>query len=369
MKILIVEPFFTGSHKQWAESYQQFSQHHVDILSLTGRHWKWRMHGAALTLAEDYMKNYGNYDLILATDMLDLAAFMALSRKKLGNTPVALYFHENQLTYPWSPTDQDLDLKRDNHYAFINYSSAMVADEVFFNSGYHLSSFVGKLPDFLKQFPDHNGLHNVEILKDKSRILNLGMDFTGLEAQESAKKEDLPVILWNHRWEYDKNPESFFRLLLRLKNEGLAFKLVVLGASFKKCPKIFKEAKSIFEEEILHFGYCEDLKTYYNWLRKSDIMPVTSNQDFFGGAVVEAIFADVFPILPNRLAYPEHIPIEKHGTHLYDNEEELYRMTAGAILNVKEIRNGTRQYFVTKYTWTTLAPKYDLIFSHISQTK
>ena len=55
MKILIVEPFFSGSHKQWALSYQHSSQHDVDILSLPGHYWKWRMHGAAVSLAKSFI--------------------------------------------------------------------------------------------------------------------------------------------------------------------------------------------------------------------------------------------------------------------------------------------------------------------------
>ena len=56
MKILIIEPFFTGSHKKWAEEYQEKSKHEIKILSLPGRFWKWRMHGAAITLAKRYRK-------------------------------------------------------------------------------------------------------------------------------------------------------------------------------------------------------------------------------------------------------------------------------------------------------------------------
>ncbi len=55
MKILILEPFFSGSHRQWAEGYQRHSRHEVEILSLKGRHWKWRMFGGAVSLANDFM--------------------------------------------------------------------------------------------------------------------------------------------------------------------------------------------------------------------------------------------------------------------------------------------------------------------------
>ncbi|NIN36237.1 MAG: DUF3524 domain-containing protein, partial [Gammaproteobacteria bacterium] len=76
-------------------------------------------------------------------------------------------FHENQLTYPWSPTDSDTTHQRDAHYAFINFSSALAAEAVLFNSKYHRLSFHEQLPDFLKSFPDHNELAALKFLDKK----------------------------------------------------------------------------------------------------------------------------------------------------------------------------------------------------------
>jgi hypothetical protein len=126
MKICLIEPFHTGSHAAWAEEYARHSRHRVQLLTLAGRHWKWRMHGGAVTLARQFMEGGCAPDLLLASDMLDLTTFLALTRQKTSSLPVALYFHENQLTYPWSPADADPTLQRDAHYAFINYASALV---------------------------------------------------------------------------------------------------------------------------------------------------------------------------------------------------------------------------------------------------
>jgi hypothetical protein len=83
VRILIVEPFFSGSHRQWAEGYMQHSAHQIELLTLEGRHWKWRMHGGAVALAGQYDQlKTGTPDLILATDMLDLTTFMALTRRR-----------------------------------------------------------------------------------------------------------------------------------------------------------------------------------------------------------------------------------------------------------------------------------------------
>ena len=144
MKILLLEPFFAGSHQRWAEELQQASAHEIKILSLPGRHWKWRMHGGAISLAREFLTGEWSPDLILATDMLDLSSFLALTRQRLAKVPSILYFHENQLTYPWSASDQDVHLKRDRHYGFINLNSALVADAVWFNSSYHQEAFSGR---------------------------------------------------------------------------------------------------------------------------------------------------------------------------------------------------------------------------------
>ena len=130
MRIMIVEPFFTGSHAAWAEEYARCSRHRVDILRLGGHHWKWRMHGGAVTLARRFLQADALPDLILASDMLDLTVFLALTRSRTAAIPAALYFHENQIGYPWSPQDQDPLARRDQHYGFINYSSALAADSL-----------------------------------------------------------------------------------------------------------------------------------------------------------------------------------------------------------------------------------------------
>jgi len=95
MQILIVEPYLTGSHRSWVEEYQRHSQHTVTVLSLPGRFWKWRMQGGAVTLARRFLALTTRPDLILATDMLNLTTFQALTRRHSAGIPCALHFHEN----------------------------------------------------------------------------------------------------------------------------------------------------------------------------------------------------------------------------------------------------------------------------------
>jgi len=283
-----------------------------------------------------------------------------LTRKQTAHVPTALYFHENQLTYPWSPTDEDVKKGRDNHYAFINYTSALTADAIFFNSKYHQEEWLGALPSFLNQFPDYKNLENIELLKKKSEVLHLGMDLKRFDDFFIEKKGNEIVLLWNHRWEYDKNPDLFFKTLFRIKEEGLPFQLIVVGKSYKKMPPIFEAAKEKLKDNIIHFGFAKDWETYAKLIWQADILPVTSNQDFFGGSIVEAIYASCYPLLPMRLAYREHIPEDLQSLHFYKTEEEFYQKLRQTILQFNEIKETeTLQNFVSRYDWSTLAPLYD----------
>jgi glycosyltransferase involved in cell wall biosynthesis len=359
MKIALIEPFFSGSHRAWASELKKYSTHDVDIYSLPGRFWKWRMHGGAITLAKMFNEANVKYDLILVSDMLDLTTFISLLRDKVAGIPFVMYFHENQLAYPWSPNDQDPEIGRDLHYSFINYSSALCADRIMFNSNYNKDSFLGGLETFLLKFPDFQELENIEHLKSKSQVLELGFDIPHFKKNKVTSDSNTPMILWNHRWEYDKNPESFFEVLERLKKDGVSFELCLLGGKGKTYPEVFNSALNIFKDEIIHVGYCESFSEYANWLWRAKVIPVTSNQDFFGRSIIEAIYCENYPLLPKRLAYPELINGEEY---YYENDDELFEKLKLYLQTPMKFSSEKLKIEIVKYDWTILIKKYDSIF-------
>lgn len=369
MKITLLEPYFTGSHASWAREYAGCSRHQVEILSLPGRHWKWRMHGGAVTLARKFIDSSFQPDLLLATDMLDLTTFLTLTRGKSARCKTALYFHENQLTYPWSPDDCDRALQRDAHYAFINYASALAADAVLFNSSYHFHSFIDELPRFLKSFPDKNELGTVDMIRQKCRVLHLGIDLRRFDQYRPAKiersAERPPLVLWNHRWEYDKNPEEFFAVLERSAAAGLDFQVAILGESFSDAPAIFREARERMANRVVQFGFVKSFADYAEWLWQADILPVTSRHDFFGASVVQAIYCNCYPLLPKRLAYPEHIPNEHHSRFFYEDTVDLGVKLEGLLSNYGEAGHQPLTGFVDRYDWQRMAPEYDDFFERL----
>ncbi len=362
MKLLLLEPYFTGSHAAWSEEYAARSRHQVEILSLPGRHWKWRMHGGAVTLARQFLERRQPVDLLLASAMLDLTTFLALTRSKSAGVPSVLYFHENQLTYPWSPRDSDPPARRDAHYGFINYASALAADRVLFNSHYHRQAFLEALPAFLGVFPDHQETASIDSIAAKSQVLPLGLDLQRFDAyrpQIDLDSHRPPLLLWNHRWEYDKNPDEFFRALFLLQEQGLDFQVVILGESFAEQPAIFAEARRRLGERVVQFGYAADFASYAGWLWRADILPVTAIHDFFGISVVQAMHCDCHPLLPKRLAYPEHVPPTLHDDYFYDDFDGLVVRLAELIEQVAVLRRRSVRPFVQDYDWRQLGVRYD----------
>jgi glycosyltransferase involved in cell wall biosynthesis len=376
MEILLLEPFFTGSHAQWANGYARHSGNIVRTLSLSGAHWKWRMHGGAVTLARKFLEVHHSPDLLLATDMLDMTTFLALTRARTSQIPTAIYFHENQITYPWSPKDRDLARDRDKHYGFINFASALACDRVFFNSQYHMESFLSELPGFLHQFPDHQEMGQLDGLREKCSVLPLGFDFSklvppvaGPVEPEEGVDERPPLILWNHRWEYDKNPEAFFEALKILKAAGIEFEVALLGESFDVIPECFARAETELGDRVLQFGYAETREEYTRWLHRADILPVTSNQDFFGAAVIEAIYCDCFPLLPDRLAFPELFPPELRPSCFYKDFGDLVRRLGTAIQQIDRLRKISFKNVADRYDWRKMAPVYDATFQDVAAPK
>lgn len=358
MQIVLLEPFYTGSHKAWAQQLAQHSRHTITILSMEGRYWKWRMHGAAITLAEQYRRLFISPDLILATDMLDLSSFLGLTRDVTASVPVALYFHENQMVYPVSKSAGRNNEWR--HYAFINYISALTADKVFFNSSYNLETFHREAYELLKSHRDHNELETIHTIRRKSEVLPLGLNLQAFDKyiEQTRDSDSAPLVIWNHRWEHDKDPDTFTRLLLRLYEEGYVFRVALMGEVPYGTPKAFEELRATLGERIVHFGYAEEFATYASLLAKGDLLPVTSDQDFFGGSTVEAIYCGCYPLLPNQLAYPEHLPLGETEV-LYHSYEELIDKMRKAMDQVSQLRKKNRQHWVAQYDWHFMSRQYD----------
>jgi len=300
MQVLMLNAYHGGSHAALVEGWRQHSRHTFDLLTLPAHDWKWRMRHGAITFAERVNAKAAagqRWDALWCTDMLNLAEFRGLCPSLRG--PSVVYFHENQLTYPVQHPDP-----RDLHFALTNFTSALAADAVWFNSAFHRDEFLGALRDGLKRMPDFQPVGTVDAIERKSAVMWPGVNAPAARSRERREAEPVHLI-WAARWEHDKNPGLFFEALEELQRRGVAFRVSVIGESFREVPTVFDDAKQRLADRIVRWGHQPSRADYEQALAEADVFVSTADHEFFGIAAVEAAMAGCVCVLPRKLAYPE----------------------------------------------------------------
>lgn len=365
MKFLFLEPFFGGSHRNFAEGLISNSRHKIDLLTLPARFWKWRMRGASLYFAKK-VSHPGSYDGLITTDLMSLSDLKVL----LGAScpPSLVYFHENQLTYPLAPGES-----MDAQFGFTDITTALAAERVIFNSNTHFNAFFRNLPRFLKMMPEYRPGWVVETIRCKAGVLYPGCQFPSRREETFfASQPDLPLlIIWNHRWEFDKGPRAFFDALDEIRERGLNFRLALLGENFQTVPKDFIAARERYKHRIVRYGYVESREEYLEWLKRGSIVISTAAQENFGISVVEAVRHGCMPILPDRLSYPEIIPIEYHSDVLYKDNEEFVEKLGLAITHYTGFNKHVHGLAeaMGRFSWENLIDQYDEELERLAHLK
>lgn len=355
LQILLVSPFHSGSHRAWVQGLVRHSRHSITTVTMPGRFWKWRMQGAAVPLAHEIsalLATGYRPDILMATDMVHLPVLTGLLVQDLPADVVkVLYMHENQLTYP-------VQGKLDLSYAVMNWLSQLAADHIVFNSRFHLEDWFKHLPGMLRSFPDFRQTRTLEALRAKSHVLPVAIEVPA-RVPEAVPRDPVPRILWNHRWDHDKRPDRFFHNLYRVQDTGLPFVLLVAGKTFEKIPDAFVTAQSRLHAHIGHWGFVPSRVQYWDLLFESDLVISTTDHEFFGISVLEAIAAGAYPLLPNRFSYPELLPPVLHQACLYNSAEELFAMTRRRVATPRRAPPSLVRHVRSEFSWPRVAACYD----------
>ncbi|MFP4600140.1 MAG: DUF3524 domain-containing protein [Persicimonas sp.] len=357
MRILVLSAYDAGSHRRWHQQLRAgLGGHDWTVLTLPPRHFRWRIRGNALSWAFEQRETLErDYDIVLATSMVDLSALRGLV-PRLARARNIIYFHENQFAYPASNAQSG-----NAGPSVVNLYAALSADRVVFNSRYNLESFLAGATDFLELMPDHAPLEAVAQIRERASVIPVPLA-DELFAKEPVKSGARPLsLVWNHRWEYDKAPDRFFEALFGLSERGLGFELHVLGQQFRSHPEIFDEASSRLSGYIATWGFVEDRGAYQKILREADVVVSTALHEFQGLAMLEAIASGCRPLAPDRLAYREYVPEMWRYASFPDEPaceiDALTERLAEACAQPKQFRE-TAPVDVGAYAWSELAPAY-----------
>lgn len=366
LRILALEPYYGGSHRAVLDGLVSGIDAEWTLLTLPARKWKWRMRGSAITMAAEVrrlvelpdgrVRAKGEdrpFDLIFASSFLNLAEFRGLT-PQLAGVPAIVYFHENQLVYPNRHTAE-----WDFQFPLTNITTALAADRCLLNSRWNLERFVAETPPFLRQFPDHQPVGVAEAIAAKSSVLPPPFEPTAFDALRPTRGAR-PRVVWPHRWEHDKNPEEFFSAVAVLADEGLEFEVAVAGQAFRDVPPVIAQAEERLGERLVHLGEPDSREAYARLLAGSDIAVSTAVNEFFGIAMVEAAYAGCFPLVPDRLSYPELYPPSMR-----------YRGRDGLVSRLQELLSerpspGAGRQDAARFTFARLVPAYEREFERVA---
>lgn len=302
MRVLLIEPYASESHRRLLDGLQRRLPLEFERIEMPPRKWKWRMRGAALHLVRE-LEQRRPAEVVFCSAYLALTDLLALGPEWLRRARKVVYFHENQFVYP-----KRLDREWDFHFALTNLTTALAAEAIAFNSRYNRDTFFQALPALLRRFPDFRPLWAGEALASRAVVLPVPLDPDEFSDSPRPERTGPARIVWNHRWEYDKNPEEFFAALFELDRLGVAFELAVVGQQFQFRPPVFDQARERLAARIVQWGHLESRADYLRCLAAADLVVSTAVHEFFGVAVMEAVRAGCAPVLPRRLAYPELFP-------------------------------------------------------------
>lgn len=292
----LLSAYHADSHASWGDWLcGEIDGFDWQLFTLPGRHFRWRIRGNPLSWMDSLPPQPPA--LIVATSMVDLATLKGL-RGDLAAVPALYYFHENQFAYPRSAGQHpSVDPQ------MVQLYGALSARHIAFNSQFNQDSFLQGIQQLLAKMPDGQPPSLTERLEVKASVLPVPI------VPSPSLARDRRLILWNHRWEYDKAPEVFAKAIEILVHRGCEFRLALLGARQASGHPALQRLRELAGQHILADGFL-DRSRYQQQLGQAGIVVSTAIHEFQGLGVLEAVAAGATPVVPDDLCYPEQYPAD-----------------------------------------------------------
>lgn len=316
-RILLLSAYHAQSHAVWAERLQGlFPDWEWCCLSLPPRHFNWRIRSNGLHWAYTEKETLGqHWDLLIATSMVDLASLRSLA-PELSTVPGVVYFHENQFAYPQNAT---ADARDNIEPKLVPIYSALSADRIVFNSHFNRNTFLQGVRNLSKRLPEPmpwgvlKKLESSCVLAVPLLAVDSGMRIGRGTDRVGMGEADVLDVVWNHRWEYDKNPALLLAIVGQCLQDAPGVRFHIVGQQFRQRPREFDDAIILLDRWSQVSGRPAGLRgfledgEYRQLLRSADVVLSTALHDFQGLAVQEACVQGCSPLAPDDLVYPEYL--------------------------------------------------------------
>lgn len=298
LDILALEPFFGGVRRLMLETLIRFSRHRWTVLKLPPRRIERRLTVAAHWFSEQLSRHWvGSVDLLFTSEAMNLADLFRLT-PGLSRRPSVVYFHDNQLPAIGQTKFDSVDL--------VNLNSAQVADEIWFNSMFHLRDFFGKAACVIDASPDLRGRDPIPGLSAKSRVIHppLDMELIHDEALIKEVSRNKKLVFVDTR---DADTALLNNLQRTLARRSSNWEFVTVGpvemldADFPR--------RTVGER---------DRPAQARALREASVIISARRSAMMDHYAIMGLEAGCWPFFPRTSIYPELIPQSMHAHCLHD---------------------------------------------------
>ncbi|CAE1296721.1 unnamed protein product [Acanthosepion pharaonis] len=292
---LLIEPFCGGSHKQLID---QLIQDIPDCSSFTlpGKKWHWRARTSSVYFSQIIPKNNGNCNLVADTLVFNsqynknsflenISTFLKLipdyrprnlaeklaPKCKVVHFPLSLPpLHVNSSAFCKTMPGEQVEISDEN--LLTDKENSCLANSL--ATDYLASLQVDNYPSSTQKRSLDEGCLSGLVSKC-SKLSNADQEDGNLQEKAEEKNENndnIPSvppsiepeskplhIVWPHRWEHDKDPDTLFEVLLKLHEDGLEFFVSVIGQTFTDVPSVFAESQTNLLSHIKNWGYVEKI--------------------------------------------------------------------------------------------------------------
>jgi hypothetical protein len=303
LDILALEPFYGGIRRAMLEAIIRGSRHRWTLLKLPPRRIERRLAAAAHWFAEQLSRHWvGNLDVLFTSEALNLSDLYRLMPGLLKK-PSVVYFHSDQLPDPAATSQTPLDL--------VNLNTAAAATEIWFNSMFHLRSFLARAGALVKKHPELASHSPMQELTTKAQIYQPPVDLSALHALAPGLKGQR-----NKRTIFVETRDADVGLLnaafATLERRGEKFKLYTVGNLDGLDPEVPRTALPENDDTLQARAMLE-----------SGVFLSVKHDAPSDHYAVRALAAGCWPLMPNSGVYRELIPEGMHSSCLYENRPDL----------------------------------------------
>jgi hypothetical protein len=312
LDILALEPFFGGARKAMLETIMRYSRHRWTLLRLPPRRIERRLAASAHWFAEQISRHWvGRLDLVFTSEAMNLGDLTRLV-PELRQKPTIVYFHENQLPPVGSDATSPLHL--------VNLTTAAAATEIWFNSLFHLKTFLRKASSLVERHSELSNRNPLPALTGKAQLMPPPVDMT-LDhdvLQQELVQRDPRLLFIDTR---DANVRLLNDALVMLRRRGEKYSLVTVGPV------------EGLNEDLPRTTISErDEDSQIRALHRAGVLVSARPQAASDHYAVRALNAGCWPIFPDSGVYPELLPESLHKCCLYAD--------AAAERLVNQVQNG-----------------------------